>query len=358
MIQRVANSNGEQRRLTLQLIAAGLASSRNLQQPASWTKVSQELYQDGQTRAAAIQLGAIFNDQQLYAEMRDVLQADNTNLRDRKRAVELLSSSSEPTNLPALLKNLDQPELRLAILRQLGRYSDLAVAESLLERLPNLAGAEQEAALEALCGRASFATKLLDAIGAKQIEKSLLTGYYARQMAQLNDPAVTEQLTKQWGRLTQTSAERKAAMAKLVDAYKKAPHWAYNRGNGANLFQKNCASCHLEQNGVARIGPKLNGTGSKGIEYIVENIMDPNAVIGEDFLARNVITIDGQVVSGVVIKETDTAMTIRTSNSTVVIAKDDIEDVVVSKNSFMPEGLLKTLSEREKIELLMYLLTL
>ena len=81
-------------------------------------------------------------------------------------------------------------------------------------------------------------------------------------------------------------------------------------------------------------------------------------VIGEDFLARQILTVDGLVITGVVLKETDSALTVRTATATQTIAKDDVEKMVVSKNSFMPEGLLKPLTDRERIELLMYLMSL
>ena len=106
------------------------------------------------------------------------------------------------------------------------------------------------------------------------------------------------------------------------------------------------------------VAPKIAGSQLKGVGYLVENILDPNAVIGRDFQARNVLTIQGLVVTGLVENETDSAVTIRTATNTVTIAKDDIEEIRISKNSFMPEGLLKTLNDREKLELLKYLMSL
>ena len=358
MVSYVADLGGEEQVLALKLMAAGLASSRNLKQPDSWGKLAEKLYQDPRTRAPAIDLGVVFNDKQLYAEMREQLAGGGLNVQQRRQALGRLANSRDEANLPILMQHVDTPELRLLVLRQLGRYDNPQATRAILERLPDLQGAEREAAMEALCGRAKSALALLEAIAAGEIQKEVLTGYYARQMASLGNESVNEQLTKQWGRLTQSSAERQAEMAELVATYKKAPLWAYNRSGGAVQFKKICASCHVEQNGVARIGPKLDGTGAKGIEYIVENILDPNAVIGEDFLARNILTEDDRVITGVVIKETDTALTIRTSNSTEVVAKDEVLKTVVSKNSFMPEGLLNPLSERERIELLMYLMNL
>ena len=85
---------------------------------------------------------------------------------------------------------------------------------------------------------------------------------------------------------------------------------------------------------------------------------DPNAVIGRDFQARLVLTEDGRLISGLIEKETDSAITIRTATDSVTVATSEIEQIRVSENSFMPEGLLKDLNDRQRIELLKYLITL
>ncbi len=38
------------------------------------------------------------------------------------------------------------------------------------------------------------------------------------------------------------------------------------------------------------LAPKLAGSGAKGAEYLVENIIDPNAVIGRDYQAKIFVT--------------------------------------------------------------------
>jgi putative heme-binding domain-containing protein len=177
-------------------------------------------------------------------------------------------------------------------------------------------------------------------------------------MSNLGSSEVDQRLAEQWGKLGQSSAESKASIEDLVNQYKKAPLWAFNRNQGEATYKKLCSNCHSQTDQSQRIGPKLEGSGTKGIEYIVENIIDPNAVIGEDFLARQILTVDGTVVTGVVLKESETALTVRTATSTQIIAKDDVDQIVISKNSFMPEGILKPLSDRERIELLMYVMSM
>ncbi|MFN9717077.1 MAG: hypothetical protein ACK58L_00185, partial [Planctomycetota bacterium] len=104
------------------------------------------------------------------------------------------------------------------------------------------------------------------------------------------------------------------------------------------------------------LAPKLAGSGAKGVEYLVENILDPNAVIGRDYQARVIVTTEGRVITGLVEKESETSLTIRTLNDSVTVAKSEIDETQISPNSFMPQGLLKELNDRERIELLKYLM--
>lgn len=358
MTNRIANATGDERLTSLRLFAAGVQDRRNLKEPAGWSTLAANLYRDEATRDAAEQLGAAFGDESLYRRMRAKLSSEDSDTNERRHALSILASDSNPANLSALLGSIDDQSLQLEVIRQLKRYDDPSVGVTLIDRLPKLADTNREAAMETLCSRASSSLMLLDAIQSGHVPQSYLTGFYARQMASLGDEAVNTQLAKQWGTLEQSSVETQTAIDSLVDEYEKAPLWAYNRNNGAATFQKLCATCHVQTEEAERIGPKLEGSGAKGLKYIVENIIDPNAVIGKDFLAQQILTIDGLVITGVVMKETDSALTIRTATSTQTVAKEDIEEMVVSTNSFMPEGLLKQLSDRERIELLMYMMSL
>ena len=141
-------------------------------------------------------------------------------------------------------------------------------------------------------------------------------------------------------------------MEKIFD---EAPLWAYSANEGRKHFQKLCMQCHrLGEDGV-QLGPELTGAGQHGIRYFLENIIDPNAVIGSDFQLTTVETKKGDVISGIILGETASALTLRTTTEPVVIAKTDIAKRETSDKSLMPEGLLESLADREQIELLKYL---
>ncbi len=216
--------------------------------------------------------------------------------------------------------------------------------------------ATYEAAMEVLCGRVASANLVLDRIAEGALPKSQLTAYSARQMSSLADENLNKRLSAEWGMFGQSSAELKAEIATLATAYKTAPLWAYNDGGGAVHFKKLCATCHLPNQQSEALAPKLAGSGSKGIDYLVENVIDPNADIGRDFQARIIVTTEGRVITGLIEKESDSSITVRTLTESVTVAKGEIGETKTSPNSFMPEGLWKTLNDRERIELFKYLM--
>jgi putative heme-binding domain-containing protein len=110
----------------------------------------------------------------------------------------------------------------------------------------------------------------------------------------------------------------------------------------------------LGEEGV-RLGPELTGAGKHGIRYILENVLDPNAVVGADFQLTTVETRSGEVVSGLLVGETAGVLTVRTTADTVRLPVADVQRRETSEKSLMPEGLLESLNDREQIELLKFL---
>jgi len=237
----------------------------------------------------------------------------------------------------------------------LGRFNAPGIAPALLVRLDRFGAADRGAALAALTGRPSSALALLDAVASGTVKRDLLTAYHVRQLAGLRDAEVTRRVAATWGRIGQSPAEKEASMSKLQRIFDEAPLWAYSEDEGRRHFQRLCASCHVLGQDGQRLGPELTGAGRNGIRYFLENVMDPNAVIGTDFQMTSVETRSGDTISGLVLGETGSALTLRTTTEPVVVPKTDIVRRETSDRSLMPEGLLETLSDRERIELLKFL---
>lgn len=349
----------EQQRL-LNLLAHALRGMRNIPAPAAWSEMASGFYQseNSQMRGAAEQIGAALGDVRLFSHMREIAADPSADIHQRLSAVDLLAADRSPQNLEILLQLVADERLAAKALPVLANYDDQRIATTVLKHLVSWSAETRDAAMELLASRPERAEMLLDEIASGNVEKSQLTAYFANQMANLGSQHLNERLANEWGRLGASSSELREEIQKTLAAYQTAPLWAYSESDGAQHFQKLCAACHLPNASNSRIAPKLEGTHSKGIAYAIENVIDPNAVIGLDFQARIVLTDNGQVITGLIESQTDTAVTVKTATSTVTIDKDSIEETRVSDNSFMPSGLLNTLNDRERIELFKYLMSL
>ena len=61
------------------------------------------------------------------------------------------------------------------------------------------------------------------------------------------------------------------------------------------VFLKNCTTCHQMGGQGALIGPQLDGIGNRGLERLVEDILDPSRNVDPAFFATLYVLKDGRV---------------------------------------------------------------
>jgi putative heme-binding domain-containing protein len=118
---------------------------------------------------------------------------------------------------------------------------------------------------------------------------------------------------------------------------------------------KACASCHRLFGEGSDIGPDITGAQRTNLDYVLENVLDPSAIVPREFQVTVVTTTTGRTLSGVVKQETAAALTLQTQNEVVLVPKSDIESQTATKLSMMPEGLLEPLRLEEVRDLIAYL---
>ena len=325
--------------------------------PRSWSEIAAELYAspNGDVRAAAERFGALVAHAPVLAKLRETLADTTAESSARRRAFDALQRVADPASLPLYLELLAGEEYRTDAISVLAKFDDPRIATTLIAQYPNLSANDRRRALSTLTARASFAKPLLEAIAAGRIDEKQLGSFHVRQLRSLADERVDALVTKVWGEARETQEDVKKRIAAYVKTFREAPLWAYDAGAGKAVYDKTCATCHSKTTPAGQLGPDLAGAGRNGVEYFLESVLDPNAVVGEDFQLSVVVTKTGSVVSGVVQDESDESVTIRTPDDRRVIRKKDIQARTKKTESVMPEGLLDTLSQREVIELLKYL---
>ena len=329
----------------------------NIPRPAAWDAIAPRLYasRDPRVIRPAQQLAAVFGDTAPFPSLRSTLTNSSAPVDERRHAFDVLSRAQDPASLPIFLSLLDDPGFRGRVIPLLARFDVPEVAPALISRFKTLSPEERTASLGTLTRRSAYALALLDAVADGGIPRDQLSALHMRQLSELRNAEVDRRITERWGRLQSSSAEKQALIAALETTFDEAPLWAYDAGAGRSHYQRLCASCHVLGRDGNRIGPELTGAGRNGIRYFLENILDPNAVIGTDFQMTTVETRSGDVISGLVLQETGSALTLRTTAEQRVIPRSEVGRRELSDRSLMPEGLLESLAPREQLELLKYL---
>src|SRR5207237_9396778 len=94
----------------------------------------------------------------------------------------------------------------------------------------------------------------------------------------------------------------------------------------------------------SRIGPDLTGGQRRNLDYVLDNVLDPGAIVPREYKVHVLRLTDGRVVQGVIAEETPQTIAVQTANDIVHIPIAEIEARKKSPLSMMPEGVFDLLS--------------
>lgn len=128
---------------------------------------------------------------------------------------------------------------------------------------------------------------------------------------------------------------------------------------GENVFRRadlSCMKCHAVSKAGGQIGPDLSALGSSSpLDYIIAAVFDPDAAIKEAFHTRVVLTIDGDVLQGIVVDDTEDELVLRDAQGVEHRIPQDDVDASRAGKSLMPKGLVKFMTHEELIDLVSFL---
>jgi putative heme-binding domain-containing protein len=209
-------------------------------------------------------------------------------------------------------------------------------------------------ALGALVTREGYALALLRAVQSKQIAASDLNSDLARRLQYLGSADIDALLQSVWGSVRNSDAAKAEMIAQYKALVTDPSHPAADASLGRAIFSQTCQRCHTLYGTGEDIGPDLTGSNRSDLDYLLSNVVDPSAIMSNEYQPTIVITVDGRVVTGLIRAEDDRALTLQTAENLVVIPKSEIEERRVSPQSMMPDDQLKQFSEHELRSLITY----
>ena len=128
---------------------------------------------------------------------------------------------------------------------------------------------------------------------------------------------------------------------------------------GAKVFEKSCAICHTIANKGAKVGPQLDGVGVRGLDRLLEDVLDPNRNVDQAFRLTILNLKDGRVVRGLLLREEGEVLVMADDKGKEVrVAKNEVDERSTSQQSPMPATFAEQIPEADFYNLMAFLLKL
>jgi putative heme-binding domain-containing protein len=271
--------------------------------------------------------------------------------------LELLGQTGDPSSLPVIREVVDRVpslEVRTAAYQALRGFATDDIARQAIQKYGSAADDERRLIEGLLASRPGWTELFLAAIEAGDVDKAHVAAQAIDQMSFHSSQQIQESIRQIWGARETTSQEE---LDRRIEHLQEV--LSVGSGNpyqGRTLYNEHCGRCHKLFNQGGDIGPDLTSYQRTDPYRMLANVLSPSLEIREGYETNVVLTIDGLTVSGFIADQDPRQVTIRQADGqSVIIPKDDIEELTAVPKSVMPEGLLDELSDEALRNLFAYL---
>lgn len=337
---------------------AALKGRRGVTAPAEWAAVSEKLSKSNNTEVRDLvqSLGTIFGSSDAFAALRKTAADSNASVEQRRKALEALIAGKDGETAGLLRTLLKEPgPLRPDALRGLAAYNEGDTVELIMGVYSKLPVEEKRDALGTLSSRPAWAKNFVWLLDGQQIPRADISVTLVRQLRGFKDAGLDNALDRHFGKMSGSGADKQPEIAKIKEWLTADFVKAGNAAHGREVYSRTCALCHKLFDAGMEIGPELTGSNRTDIDYLLQNVVDPNALIGADYQLNTIELKDGRVLIGMIRAEDANTLTVRTMTETVTVPSAEVKAKTVSPMSMMPEGLLGAMSKEDARDLFRYL---
>lgn len=336
--------------------------SGKLSAPADWATIAAGLREAATPPVLSLvqELSALFGDAPALTHYREALADAQQPVNDRLAALAILRQVGDAGTakvLHDLVTRQDNPSpLRRQGIQALATLVHPETPAVLSALLPKLSPEEQPDAISTLASSSAGAKALLKAVGDKQVPSTALSPFLIRQLQSLNDAEVTTLIHQVWGATNASKADLPEKRAKYLALLSPGALKGADPAKGKMIFSATCGTCHQLFGQGQKVGPELTGSNRANLDYLLDNVLDPNALIGKDYQLNIFAMNDGRVMSGIVKQETAQVYQIAMPGGIeFTLNKAEVKSREIAKVSTMPEGLFDALPPASVLDLVKYL---
>jgi putative heme-binding domain-containing protein len=320
----------------------GLNPSRTAQRQQLGAEIVVKL----KLRALHSELAALLTDAQTDPAAAGSLGQALLSLAPDSRAAALVAALSDVSFDPAL-----RPQVAAAVAQR----DEKPLREALFAAMRAAPQRLQTTIAEALAGDAGGARALIELVQAGRASpRILLLPNVQAKLKATGEGAILEQVATLTASLPPTNELLDKLIAERRAMYLSAQPVA---DRGLAHFTKHCAVCHQIAGKGAVIGPQLDGIGNRGLERVLEDVLDPNRNVDVAFRTTAIRTTDGQSLTALVRREEGETLILATNEGKELsLSKADIERQAKTALSLMPANVAEILKPEELNDLVSYLL--
>jgi putative membrane-bound dehydrogenase-like protein len=273
---------------------------------------------------------------------------------ERVLAIALLGRDRTDQNSEiALVGTLLSPQQPVAVqaaaVAAAGNFSGDRGAGLLIERFRQLTPSLQAQALDVLLSRPTWQTQLLDAVTKGTVPGSNIDAARRQRLLGSKSELVRSRAVKLFAH--PDGGDR----AKVLAAHQDVFALTGDPVRGKLVFTKSCVACHRLGTIGNAVGPDLTGMANKTAAYLLTEILDPNRNVDSRYISYLAVTRAGQTLTGVLAAETATSITLRGQDGKeLTILRSDLDELVSTGKSLMPEGLERDLSRQDLADVIAF----
>ncbi|MEX2027110.1 MAG: HEAT repeat domain-containing protein [Pirellulaceae bacterium] len=304
----------------------------------------------------AVRLASLWKVESLAGELAAMAKGERSNLRLRQAAIRGLAEIGTPlaqeslaelagSNRPAAIRAWAAAGLaRLDIDAATARATEIITSATAKDELGPL--------LDAFFLRQDGPDKLAAALADKKLNAEVAKRALVYMLSiGRSDQALSDVLTKAAGIAADAPPPSPEEVQKIVAEVTAQGDAA----RGEKIFRRadlSCLKCHAISRAGGQIGPELSSVGSiSPVDYIVNAILNPDLAKKEQYLTKMFQTLDGEVLTGIVVDRNDERVNLRDATGKIIALS--AEDIVAEKEgkSLMPQGITKFLTHEELLDL-------
>jgi putative heme-binding domain-containing protein len=314
---------------------------------------------DGQAVQSCLDLAIAFRLKSSAETIREFAVRKERSDAQRATAFSALLAVDPTQGTPVVGRILNDADERVEVRERAAQaLAALGGAPAYVELMPALEKSParvQTSIAIALAGTQPGATQLLNAVATGKASARLLQERAV--IARLNEsklPEVAERVAELTKGLPSADQKMMELMNQRRAGFAKAKPDA---ALGAAVYKTNCANCHQLGGEGAKIGPQLDGLGIRGLDRLLEDILDPSRNVDQAMRSTTLNLKDGKTVSGLVLREEGEVIVVADSlGKEVRVSKNDVDDRRTSLLSPMPANLAETIKEADFHNLMAFLL--